>query len=260
MTVDSFDFSNKRVLVTGGSRGIGLGIARGFANACAELFIIGTNEKVYESADQLSLETGTNVVGIVCDISDRGAVCKVFEQLDRLDVLINNAGYERLTPILEDGSEVESVFRKIVDTNILGTYYVTREAVKKMKSGSSIVITASVWGKTGMAGFTAYCATKHANIGFMRSLADELGPHGINVNAVCPGWVKTDAAMRSLSIIANDQRKSENDCLDEILSAQAIGGLMEPDDMATTYLFLASDHAKNITGQTLNVDRGELIA
>jgi 3-hydroxybutyrate dehydrogenase len=128
-----------------------------------------------------------------------------------------------------------------------------------MVSGSRIVITASVWGKTGMAGFTAYCASKHANIGFMRALADELGPRGITVNAVCPGWVRTDAAMRSLSIMASNESRSEEDCLNDILSAQAIEGLMEPDDVASTYLFLASDQACNITGQALSVDRGELL-
>jgi 3-hydroxybutyrate dehydrogenase len=186
-------------------------------------------------------------------------VARAHDEFGRVDVLINNAGYERLTHILESGSEVEDIFRRIIDVNILGTYYVTREAVSRMVSGSRIVITASVWGKTGMAGFTAYCASKHANIGFMRALADELGPRGITVNAVCPGWVRTDAAMRSLSIMASNESRSEEDCLNDILSAQAIEGLMEPDDVASTYLFLASDQACNITGQALNVDRGELL-
>ena len=260
MSLEGFNFSGKRVLVTGASRGIGLGVARGFANARARLSIIGTNEKVHETADQLRAETEADVDGIICDIADRDSVRKAFEDLEPLDVLVNNAGYERLTPILDPDDNIETTFKRIVDINILGTYYVTREAVKTMKSGSSIVITASVWGKTGMGGFSAYCATKHANIGFMRSLADELGPHGINVNAVCPGWVKTDAAMRSLSIMADNEGKSEEACLEEILATQAISGLMIPDDVASTYLFLASDYAKNITGQTLNVDRGELIA
>ena len=257
--MDSSDFSNKKVLVTGASRGIGLGIARGFARARADLCIIGTNDKVHETANSLTEESGNPVEGLVCDITDRHAVSKTVSQLGQIDVLINNAGYERLTPILESGSEVEAIFRRIIDVNILGTYYVTREAVSRMVSGSRIVITASVWGKTGMAGFTAYCASKHANIGFMRALADELGPRGITVNAVCPGWVRTDAAMRSLSIMASNESRSEEDCLNDILSAQAIEGLMEPDDVASTYLFLASDKACNITGQALNVDRGELL-
>ena len=257
--MDSSDFSNKKVLVTGASRGIGLGIARGFARARADLFIIGTNDKVHETANSLTEESGNPVEGLVCDITDRHAVSKTVSQLGQIDVLINNAGYERLTPILESGSEVENIFRRIIDVNILGTYYVTREAVSRMVSGSRIVITASVWGKTGMAGFTAYCASKHANIGFMRALADELGPRGITVNAVCPGWVRTDAAMRSLSIMASNESRSEEDCLNDILSAQAIEGLMEPDDVASTYLFLASDQACNITGQALSVDRGELL-
>ncbi len=117
-----------------------------------------------------------------------------------------------------------------------------------------------MWGKTGAAGFTGYCASKHANIGFMRALADELGPRGIAVNAVCPGWVRTEASMRSLGLIAAREGRSEDDCLADILSAQAFEGLMEPDDMASTYLFLASDAAANVTGQALNVDRGELFA
>ncbi|MDH3672525.1 MAG: SDR family oxidoreductase [Gammaproteobacteria bacterium] len=255
-----FDFSGKKVLVTGASRGIGLGVARGFAQAKADLSIIATSEKVNDTAATLADETGQPVKGLVCDITDRAAVARVVGGIGPLDVLVNNAGYERLTPILDPDPEIEQTFRRIIEINVLGTYYVTREAVANMAAGARIVITSSVWGKTGSAGFTAYCASKHANIGFMRALADELGPKGIAVNAVCPGWVRTDAAMRSLSVLARDEGRSEDECLADILSAQAFDGLMEPGDMASTYLFLASEHAANITGQTLNVDRGELIA
>ena len=256
----AFNFSGKKVLVTGASRGIGLGVARGFARAGADLSIIATNQNVYDAAAALTEETGQSVKGLVCDITQREVVTQVVGGLGRLDVLVNNAGYERLTPILDPDPETEQIFRRIVDINVVGTYYVTREAVKHMERGARIVITSSVWGKTGAAGFCAYSASKHANIGFMRVLAEELGPRGITVNAVCPGWVRTDAAMRSLAILARNENRSEEDCLADILSTQAIDGLMDPDDVAATFLFLASDHAANITGQALNVDRGELLA
>jgi 3-hydroxybutyrate dehydrogenase len=243
-----FDFKGKRVLVTGASRGIGLGVARGFAHAGADLAILATGESIKTAAANLSKECGREVRPLICDITDRAAVAREIGGLGELDVLVNNAGLERITPILEPGDAVEATFRRIIEINVIGT------------PGGRIVITASVWGRTAAANFSAYCSSKHANIGFMRSLADELGPRGIAVNAVCPGWVRTDASMLSLSKIAAREKRSEEDCLDEIMSAQAFPGLMEPDDIASTYLFLASDQAANITGQTLNIDRGELMA
>ena len=256
----AFDFTGARVLVTGASRGIGFGVARGFAAAGAELTILATGDSVGTAAARLSEEFGGNVRGLVCDVTDRAAVAREVGGLGRLDVLVANAGLERITPILEPGGEVEQTFRRIIEINVMGTYYVTREVVKTMQPGGRIVITASVWGRTAAAGFSAYCASKHANIGFMRALADELGPRGIAVNAVCPGWVRTDASMLSLAKIAEAEGRDEQACLGEIMSAQAFAGLMEPDDVASTFLFLASDQAANITGQTLNVDRGELMA
>lgn len=259
MTLAAFDFSGKTVLVTGASRGIGLGVARGFARAGADLHILATSAAVFDSAQTLATETGASVTGHVCDITDRARVFDTVGALERIDVLVNNAGFERPTPLLEPGDAVEDTFRAIIDTNVMGTYYVTREAAPKMAPGSKIVITSSIWGQTAVAEMSAYCASKHANIGFMRSLAKELGPQGINVNAVCPGWVKTDAAMNSLKHMAAEEGRPEDELLSEILSAQALSGLMVPDDMIGAYLFLASDAAANITGQTLNVDRGEVM-
>src|SRR5690606_24380532 len=108
--------------------------------------------------------------------------------------------------------------------------------------------------------FAAYISSKHANIGFMRVLAKELGPRGIRVNAVCPGWVRTRAALRSLANTAAKANISEDAMLESILAAQALPGLMEPEDVADLYLFRASDNAASITGQAINVDRGELPA
>jgi 3-hydroxybutyrate dehydrogenase len=128
-----------------------------------------------------------------------------------------------------------------------------------LKPGSRIINTASVWAKSAVGEFAAYIASKHAVVGLTRSFARELGPRGITVNAVCPGWVRTDASVRSARKMAERSRRNEADIFADVSAAQAIPGLMEPSDVASLYLFLASDLASNITGQALGVDRGEFL-
>lgn len=250
----------KKVVITGASRGIGMGVAEGFADVGCDLTLIAIDEDVVGVARQMADEYGCDVRGFVCDITDRDALDQVSAEIDNVDVLINNAGLELITPIDDEDAEIEETFRRIVEINIMGTYYVTRRLLPKMPDGGRIIMTASMWGKTAIGEFSAYCASKHANIGFVRSLAKELGPRNISVNAVCPGWVRTIASMRSLSAMARRSDKPENELLDGIVAAQAFPGLMEPRDMAETYLFLASDAARNITGQAITVDRGDLLA
>ena len=155
-----------------------------------------------QAGAQIEAESGRAVRALICDISDREAVRRSVGGLGALDVLINNAGLELITPIQEPGEAVERTFVRIIEINVIGTYYVTREALPLMGQGGSIVLTSSVWGRTGAADFSAYVTSKHANLGFMRTLAKELGPRGIRVNAVCPGWVRTRAALRSLKEVA----------------------------------------------------------
>jgi 3-hydroxybutyrate dehydrogenase len=255
----TFDFRGRRVLVTGASHGIGCAVAMAFARCGATLVILSSTADILGSAERIRDKTGVDVTARICDIADRAAVRSALRDLDRIDVLVNNAGLELMTPIAEEGSTVEETFARIIEINVVGTYYVTRAALPLMPAGSSIVITSSVWGKSAAAGFAAYVASKHANIGFMRVLAKEVGARGIRVNAVCPGWVRTRAAMRSLKEVSARADMSEDAMLDEILGAQALPGLMEPDDVVDLYLFLASDHARNMTGQAINVDRGELM-
>lgn len=244
--------AGKTVVITGASRGIGFGIARGFAAAGAKLTLIADDPAVTANAAQMGAK------GAVADITDPSAVARALEGLDHIDVLVNNAGLERLTPIDEGGDEVEAIFRRIIEINVIGTQIVTKRALAKMSAGASIINTASIWGRVAEPLFGAYVASKHAVIGLTKTWAKELGPRGIRVNAICPGWVRTEASMLSLKRMAERKQMSEDDLLAAITGGQALPGLMEPDDMAEAYMFLASDAAKNITGQSLGVDRGEV--
>lgn len=244
--------AGKHVVITGASRGIGRGIAEGFARAGARLLLIADDPSVTAGAEAL------DATGIEADITDGAAIAAALRALPRIDVLINNAGLERLTPLVEDGAEVEALFRRIIEVNVIGTQLVTRRALPKMQSGGAIINTASIWGRVAEAEFGAYVASKHAMIGLTKTWAKELGSRGIRVNAVCPGWVRTEASMRSLSAIAWKKGMGEQHLLDSITQGQALPGLMEPEDMADTYLFLASDAARNITGQSIGIDRGEV--
>lgn len=252
----SFDFSGTSVLVTGASSGIGYGVAMGFARAGADLTILSSSDAIFDAAKEMP----GKVQAIKCDISDAAAVTQALAHIEKLDVLINNAGLERPTPLTGKNPEGNATFEQIVGINITGTQNVTDTLVNRISDGGRIIITASIWAKTAVGGFSAYVASKHANVGLMRTWAQELGPRGIRVNAVCPGWVKTGPAMNSLRELAETSGQSEEELLQEIVSAQAIGGLMEPADMAATYMFLASDGGANITGQAINVDRGEVMS
>lgn len=248
----SISYVGKSVVITGASRGIGLGIAEGFAAAGASLHLIANDEGIHAAAAALGATSA------LADIADKAQMAAALARMDRIDVLINNAGLELMTPISDSSDATSDAFRRVIDINVNGTALVTAAALDRMHKGGAIINTASIWGRVAEPRFGAYVASKHAIIGLTKTWARELGPRGIRVNAVCPGWVRTEASMRSLARIAAEAGRDEQAMLDEIVAGQALPGLMEPADMAPTYLFLASDMAANITGQSIGVDRGEV--
>ena len=256
----AYDFSGESVLVTGASRGIGRAVARAFAMAGAEVTILSSGAGIHDAARAIAAEAGRPVRALECDITDSAALVRALAPLGQIDVLVNNAGLERITPLLDPDDAVEDTFRRITDINVNGTFLVTRHAVPKMTEGGRIIVTASIWSRVAVPEFAAYVASKHANLGFTRVMAHELGPRGIRVNAVCPGWVRTEAAMLSLANMSQRTGRTEEDLLAEIVGAQVLPGLLEPEDLAAPYLFLASDGARDMTGQALMLDRGEVMA
>ena len=247
------DFTGSRVLVTGASRGIGLGVARAFLDAGATVTILAENAAVTEVGREIGADA------IQADVTDIAAIAAALPQIGQIDVLVNNAGLERITPADDAAPDALALFRRIIEINVTGMAIVTAHALPAMPRGARIVNTASIWGRVSEPLFGAYVASKHGVIGLTKTWAKELGPRGIRVNAVAPGWVRTEAAVRSARVLAARTGRSEGEIIGDVEGAQSLGGgLMEPEDIVGAYLFLGGTASVNITGQTLGIDRGEV--
>lgn len=247
------------VMVTGAANGIGLGIARAFATQGARLALVDRDlARLQIVTDEL-----TSAQGFACDLADDRSVAvladAIREQFPELRVLVNNAGAEFPTPIDDAAPEAMQRWSALLDNNVSSMARLIRALLPCMPSGASIINQSSIWGLSAIADFSAYVASKHAVIGLTRALAWELAPRGIRVNAVCPGWIRTDSSLRSLAALARASGRSETEELDDILANQPIRELLTPTQIAGTYLFLASEDARPITGQALVVSNGELM-
>jgi NAD(P)-dependent dehydrogenase (short-subunit alcohol dehydrogenase family) len=179
---------------------------------------------------------------------------KLEASVDHFDVLVNNAGVGGGEPVA--GSEVAR-WRRVIDTNVTGTYLVTREAIAAIQDGGRIVNISSVLGRFGVPGYTAYCASKHAVIGFTRALALELAPRQITVNALCPGWVNTEMAAEGMRQGAAATGQTFEEFRDGAIGVVPIQRIIEPEEVAELVRFVASPAAAVITGQTYNICGGQ---
>ena len=245
-------------LVTGGGRGIGRAIAHALAGP--ETFVVvsaRTRSQVEQTARDLE-QRGGRALGVEMDVTDEQSVASGFarvrEAAGHVDVLVNNAGVGGGEPVA--GSDLAR-WRRILDTNIVGTYLVTRAALPLMPSGGRIVNISSVLGRFGVPGYTAYCASKHGVIGFTRALALELAPQQITVNALCPGWVDTEMAAEGMRLGAAATGQTFEQFRDRAIGAVPLKRIIQPEEVAQLVKFIASPAASAITGQTYNICGGQ---
>ena len=241
-----FAFTGQQVLVTGGAQGIGLAIVEGFARADAEVLIADLDLPAAQAvAERLGAE-GHQVRASGIDLADRTAIFDLLGSLQRLDVLVHNAAYFPLTPFEQIG---EPMLRRTLDVNLSALFWLTQGALPLFRSQGrgNVLVTSSVTGpRVAYPGLSHYAASKAGVNGFIRSAALELAPHGVRVNGVEPGMIRTPA-MGNLGDDGLNER---------IARGVPLGRLGEPEDIAAAMLFLASDNAAYITGQTLIVDGG----
>lgn len=230
----------------GGHSGLGYVLAQEFALAKSTVAIVSEMPEVHEAAIALGEECGVSVGSHLCDITDRDAVVRLADEVGEVDVLVNNAALTVMTPLDDHSAQAATNFGRTLATNVAGLYWVAQELSRSMPNGGRIMFTSSFWGKTAGAGYSAYVASKHAVIGLVRTLAIELGPRGISVNAVCPHSIATEKSLTA------PKEAIDRATLHMVLRP----GLIPPCDIAGIYLFLASPAASEITGQALSVDRG----
>ena len=244
-----FELTGKTAVVTGGSRGIGRAICQKLAAQGANIVLnYAGNEAAGQETERLCRELGAEVLTLRGDVSDPDACTRLVEQtLERfgaIDILVCNAGITR-DNLLMRMSDAE--FDQVIATNLKGTFNCMRAAVRPMmrKRRGRIISISSVVGVMGNAGQINYAASKAGVIGMTKSLAREVASRGITVNAVAPGFIRTD-----MTEVLSDGVK------EGILRSIPLGELGSAEDVANTVLFLASDEAAYLTGQVIGVDGG----
>lgn len=252
--------ANKVAIVTGGGTGIGKAIAEALAHSGAQVAITSRSLKHIEPAAAELTAKSLTVIPVQMDVRKKAdiqrAVAEVASQWGAVHILVNNAGISGLSG-MDDPDDAK--WFDILDTNLNGMYLVTKEALRHMpdQQGGRIINISSVLGKFGVPGYTAYCTSKHGMIGFTRALALEVVDRGITVNAVCPGWVDTEMATLGINETAARQGITPEQFKAQAVANVPIKRFLEADEIAAMVAYLASDLAKGITGQAVNVCGGQ---
>ncbi len=248
-----FDLKGKVALVTGGSKGLGLAMARGFAEAGANIVISSRHAKELEQAvAQIQDGTGIQTKYFVADMTQRGDIGKLAESalkaFGRVDILVNNAG-SNIPQTVEEMTDEK--WDEILELNLSSCMALSRALIPQMKSRNwgRIIHISSIMGLVSKPGRGAYSATKAGLIGLARAMSLELGPFGITVNCIAPGPFLTDLPMSVLS-------KAEQDMFAE---RTALGRWGQPRELAGPALFLASEAGSYVTGTVLTVDGGSVV-
>ena len=252
MNSQRFDLKGRVALITGGSKGLGLAMARGLAEAGADIFICSRHEEELRRASQkISEGISSKVEWMVVDMADRKnvrALAKTaLERLGRVDILINNAGSNCPKPIDEIRDED---WDRLMELNLNSVMALTRALVPQMKERrwGRIIHISSILGLGAKEGRNTYCATKTALVGFAKATALDLGPFNITCNCIAPGPFLTDLPM---SILTDAQKK-------QFADKTALGRWGRPEELAGPALLLASEAGSYITGTVLLVDGGAL--
>jgi len=229
---------NRRVVVTGGTRGIGAAIAARFAAAGDDVVAVGRAD---------------------CDVTDEEAVAALFAGAGPVDVLVNSAGVSDSAPLERT---TLAAWRAQLDVNATGAFLCARAALPGMRERGSgrIVTVASTAGVVATRYTAAYAASKHAAVGLTRAVAAEVAGTGVTANAVCPTFVRTDMTRASLRRISEKTGRSEAEGEAALAAASPLGRLLEPDEVAFAVAFLAAPEAGAINGQTLILDGGGIQA
>ncbi len=248
-----FDLKGKAALVTGGSRGVGKATALLLARVGASVGI-GYRNRVAEALETVrELEgLGVRAWSMAGDLSDPGDAEALFERVDRefggLDIFVGNHGIwpPEDIPISEMS---DAHWRRTMEANLDSIFYTTREAAKRVREDGRIVLVSSTAGQRGEAFHVDYAASKGALISMVKGLCVELGPRGVTVNCVAPGWVDTEMARPALG----------GDLRETIAASIPIGRIPPPEDIAGPIVFLCSTLARHITGEILNVNGGAVL-
>jgi 3-oxoacyl-[acyl-carrier protein] reductase len=236
-------------LVTGGSRGIGRAVCRALDAEGAKVIVHYHRRREEADVTRAGLERASAPV-VQADLASLDSVTQMVARLadDSVDILVNNGGIWKNTPL---GATSETLLDNMLNTNLRGVFWLTQAMIPKLRRGARIVNMSSVAGRVGIAsGRSLYGATKAAVDSLTRNWALELAPRGIRVNAVAPGYVETDMTAEHLGDPATRERA---------LNRHPLGRLTTVDDVARAVMFLCTDDAAFVTGQSLNVSGGFVI-